>query len=118
MNNELASLLIEKQVIRKRRTRIRCICDVLAMGGIPIKADSTLIVDDIYCNSEGTITFKASSSNGRKYLVPASQIFEIDGMNPDRMAAAFDVKPDGSLKAMGKRRGRKPKNRSNDAVNI
>lgn len=49
---------------------------------------------------EGEISIKAS----------ASAIKAIDGMDPVRFADMYDIMPDGSMKKVGKKRGRKPRN--------
>ena len=40
--------------------------------------------------------------------IAADNIIDIEGMDPDRFAKSYNIKPDGSVKAY-KKRGRKPK---------
>lgn len=43
--------------------------------------------------------------------IPAADITSIEGMDPERFAASYDIKPDGEKKVY-KRRGRKPKDQT------
>ena len=51
-----------------------------------------MVKKDVYYNSD----------------IPADAIHDIEGMEPERFAKAYDIKPDGSYKEY-KKRGRKPK---------
>ena len=46
---------------------------------------------------------------GRQYFMHVDNVQEVDGMDPVRLASIFNIKADGSDKAPGKKRGRKPK---------
>lgn len=46
---------------------------------------------------------------GRPYKMEFERIEQIDGMDISRYAAVYNIKPDGSTKSTGKKRGRKPK---------
>lgn len=47
---------------------------------------------------------------GQEYLkVRAQDILALDGMSPERYVDVYDINPDGSVKKLGKKRGRKPK---------
>jgi hypothetical protein len=46
---------------------------------------------------------------GKKYRMHLSDVQEVDGMEPSRLASVFNIKPDGNNKTIGKKRGRKPK---------
>jgi len=45
----------------------------------------------------------------RRYKMEFDRIEKLDGMDLSRFAAVYNIKPDGSSKAQGKKRGRKPK---------
>ena len=107
MKSTLAQALIERGVIN-RNTRIIADCPIRAMGDIPTEVEMTLTVDKATMES-GTIKLYASDRSGRKFAVPSEKVKWIDGMNPVRLAAAYDIKPDGLKRAPGKKRGRKPK---------
>lgn len=47
--------------------------------------------------------------NGHSIKAAASAIKAIDGMDPIRFADMYDILPDGSMKKVGKKRGRKPR---------
>ena len=46
---------------------------------------------------------------GRGYKIEFDKIEQLDGMDLVRYAAVYNIKPDGSNKKQGKKRGRKPK---------
>ena len=107
MKSTLAQALIERGIINDN-TRIIADCPVRAMGDIPTEVEMTLTVDKAVI-VDGMIRLYASDKTGRKFAVPSEKIKWIDGMNPVRLAAAYDIKPDGLKRAPGKKRGRKPK---------
>ena len=101
----LAQALTERGIINDN-TRIRALCPVRLMGGAPATHDLTLTVDRVRF-MDGAVIIDASHKDGRKFRVPAEQIYEVDGMEPTRLAAAYDIKPDGIKRIEGKKRGRK-----------
>ena len=103
----LAQALTERGIINDN-TRIRALCPVRLMGGAPSTHNLTLTVDRVMFMDDAVI-IDASHKDGRKFRVPAEQIYEVDGMDPARLAAAYDIKPDGLKKIAGKKRGRKSK---------
>jgi hypothetical protein len=71
------------------------------------------IVQVIYNSVEDTYLFDVYSTlDGSHRRIKHSDIIEIDGMTPKRFASVYDIKADGSAELVGKRRGRKPKNRN------
>ena len=77
-----------------------------------IVAQGDFMIVQAFRNEDGKIGFEMKSTkDGTSRKVLADAIVTIDGMEPERFAAVYNVKPDGGTKAAGKRRGRKPKNR-------
>lgn len=73
-------------------------------------------IESAYLNTEGTIYFSLSSTaDGSSRKLPALAVTSIDGMDPARFASVYDIKADGDAAKVGKRRGRKPKDRSQPA---
>lgn len=107
MQNELAQALIDRGVINNN-TRIIARCPIIAMGGAPAEQELALTVDRAYFE-DGALKFRASHRSGKKYSVPVEKIIIVDGMDPARLALAYDIKADGTKKLSGKKRGRKPK---------
>ena len=107
MKITLAQALIERGVLN-HNSRIIADCPVRAMGDIPVEMEMVLTVTRAVFE-DGTIRLHANDKAGRKYSVPCEKVKWIDGMNPVRLAAAYDIKPDGLKRAPGKKRGRKPK---------
>jgi hypothetical protein len=107
VKQSLAEALIERGILNDN-SRIWAHCPVLAMGNAPAEAYIPLTVDK-FVYDEGTLKFQATHRSGRRYSIPCENIDNIDGMAPERLAAAYDIKSDGNLKLPGKKRGRKPK---------
>jgi hypothetical protein len=107
MKIELVKALIERGVINKS-TCIVADCPVLAMGGMPAEMELPLVVDRIHVDN-GVLTIYARNKHGHKYNVDINKIKSIDGMDPLRLGAAYNIKPNGNSGLVGKKRGRKPK---------
>jgi hypothetical protein len=107
MKVTLAQALIERGILANN-SRIIAKCPVTAMGDMPTEMDIVLTVDK-FVVEDGTIKFHSVHKSGRRYSVPCEEIKVIDGMAPERLAAAYDIKPNGKLKPAGKKRGRKSK---------
>ena len=107
MKVNLAEALISRGIINNT-TRIIAKCPIITMGDMPSEMSIPLTVDRIIVE-DGTVKFHSSAKTGKRYSVPCEAVEEIDGMAPERLAAAYDIKPDGSKKLEGKKRGRKPK---------
>jgi len=50
-----------------------------------------------------------STVDGKKFILRAKDVKLIDHMLPEKIAAIYGFKPDGTKKKQGKKRGRKPK---------
>ena len=63
-------------------------------------------------NSETTdIAFVCTCTvDGSTVLVSANDISKVDGMSLERVAKIFNINPDGTIKDVGKKRGRRAKN--------
>jgi hypothetical protein len=82
--------------------------DMLVSGGFTIEGASL---------SGGTVYFTlTSTADGSQKRLPALAVTSIDGMDPERFASVYNVKADGGEAKVGKRRGRKPKDRSQAPV--
>ena len=107
MNQLLAKALIDRGIINNT-TRIIARCPILSFGDMPGEQDLILSVDKVIFEDE-TIKFFSTAKSGKRYSVPCHKVQEVDGMAPERLAAAYDIKYDGSKKNQGKKRGRKSK---------
>lgn len=108
MNLSLAQALINRGIINNT-TRIIAKCPVWGMGQAPALQRLPLTVDKVVFE-QGEMSIVSFHRDGRRFVVPLDKIELIDGMNPVRLAAAYDIKDDGLKKLNGKKRGRKPKN--------
>ena len=107
MKVSLAQALIERGILNNT-SRIYARCPITAMGNMPSEAVIPLTVSRIVAE-EGTLKLHCIHTSGRKYSIPCEEVNNIDGMAPERLAAAYDIKPNGNTKSAGKKRGRKPK---------
>jgi hypothetical protein len=112
MDNKLAEALVAKGVL-PAGTEVRAkyqgkgLCSVntvLVTGDFSIA--QTIVRED------GKVVFRlADLRSGKPTSVMAEAIETIDGMDPIRFADVYNVTADGGKAVLGKRRGRKPKNR-------
>lgn len=107
MKVNLAKTLINKGIIRPR-TRITAKCPVYAMGEMPADISLTLSVDRIAIDND-SVRFYATHNSGKRFAVGCEQVKVVDGMEPERLAAAYDIDRNGQIRLPGKKRGRKPK---------
>lgn len=111
MHPDLLRLFVERGVIQNR-TEIDAQYRGRDMGGDGlVKSVGTFLILGIESSEQGYVFNCASTHDGRRRLIPGSAICRIDGMDPDRLAANFNLTPEGTSVKVGKRRGRKPKNR-------
>ena len=68
-------------------------------------------------NFDGEI-FSCRDRLGKKYAMHIDDVKEVDGMDPIRLASVFNVKSDGGNKIAGKKRGRKPKIKTTQLIEI
>lgn len=106
MKIQLAQALIERGILNNK-SRVYARCPVLGMGNAPTEAVLALTVDRII-TEDGTLKLHCVHTSGRRYSIPCEEVNNIDGMAPERLAAAYDIKVAG-VKGAGKKRGRKPK---------
>lgn len=103
MDRSLVAILVEKGVIRAG-TELFSRCNALCLGGSPCLMDLPIKVRSI----TDELTF-IGYYNSKNWIIKCDQILKVDGMNPDRLASAFDLKVNGNKKELGKKRGRKTK---------
>jgi hypothetical protein len=118
MNIFLAEKLINKNII-KIETEVDAYYEAISLNGTTkIKTAGTFSILRIAKNTNDNIIFELSSTyDGSKMILPVNAIFKIDGMLPEELAKAFDIKEDGTDQPIGKKRGRKPKDRTNGGNN-
>lgn len=103
MNSKLAESLMNKNII-KPGTLVYGTTTVTGMGQTLTTAPVEVMVENYQNN-----IFYCRDRLGKQYIMPVENVDEVDGMEPARLASIFNIKPDGSDKAAGKKRGRKPK---------
>lgn len=113
METKLAEALVSKNLLPKG-TEVKAKYLATGLGGIgTVLVDDIFTIKQIFRNPEGELRFQLESTrDGMVRKLPALAIFELDGMAPERFAAVWDITVDGGAAKVGKRRGRKPKDRS------
>lgn len=112
MDNKLAEALVLKGVL-PAGTEVKAKHLVMGLGSV----NNVMVVDNFSVTStrirdDGTVVFKlADLRSGAPSQVVAEDVSEIDGMDPVRFADVYNITADGGKAILGKRRGRKPKNR-------
>lgn len=112
MDNKLAEALVLKGVL-PAGTEVKARHKAMGLGSV----NNVTVVDNFSVTStvireDGRVVFKlADLRSGVPSSVYADDVEEIDGMDPVRFANVFDITASGSKAVLGKRRGRKPKNR-------
>lgn len=112
MDNKLAEALVLKGVL-PAGTEIKAKHKAMGLGSV----NNVLVVDNFSVTStkireDGRVLFKlADLRTGAPSSVYADAVEEIDGMDPVRFADVYNITAEGGKAILGKRRGRKPKNR-------
>lgn len=109
MDTIFCKALVKKKVITKG-TMLHAAVIKEGVGGTTIQSTADLIVVQTHYFQTGRLSFTCKYPDTKQYtqIIP-SQIFTVDGMEPERLGKTFYVNPDGSARAQGKKRGRKPK---------
>jgi hypothetical protein len=107
MRNELAQALAQRGVLGPG-SRIMASCPVEVFGGVDVNKDLILNCERIR-NDDGSFSIIASHRSGRRFNLQPDQVMTIDGMDPVRLARAYDIKETGQLSSPGRKRGRKPR---------
>lgn len=112
MDNKLAEALVNKGVI-PAGTEVRAKHTAMGLGSVNnVRVTSDFSVTGTKIREDGTVVFKlADLRSGAPSSVIAEDVSEIDGMDPVRFASVYNITADGGKAILGKRRGRKPKNR-------
>lgn len=113
MDIKLAEALVAKNLL-PQGTEVRAKYLATSLGGIgQVLVSDDFSITQIFKNPQGELRFQLESTrDGGTIKLPPIAIMEIDGMEPERFAAVYDIKADGGKAVVGKRRGRKPKDRS------
>ena len=103
MKRQLAEALINRGIM-KPGTLLYGYTETSGLGQTLQTLPLELMMEDF----DGDI-FKCRDRLGKKFTMHIDDVKEVDGMDPVRLASVFDIKADGNKKVAGKKRGRKPK---------
>lgn len=110
MNENLAKSLYSRSIL-KEGSEILIPTKTEGVGK-RVQVPKPHMVKQVKENSVGTLYFACQGKEDKVIrIVPAHDIQMIEGMDPERFGKVYNIKPDGSYKSPGKKRGRKPKNR-------
>lgn len=104
MDKELSITLVEKNIVGKG-TKVLATIKKIGISGNTVIKDTNLIIASI----EGDLFHCFIPETKQEVDIVCSQILSIDGMVPKRLGGIFSINPDGTIRAPGKKRGRKPK---------
>ncbi len=105
MDRNLCITLVEKNLICKG-TKLLATIKKIGIGESVMHKQTNLVVESI----EGGTLFTCLISDTKQQVnIVHSQILSVDGMVPDRLGKIFNINPDGTFRAPGKKRGRKSK---------
>jgi len=117
MDKSLALKLVAKNLINET-TEVVAVYKGSSISGDPnVVSTGIFSVVGVNENTDAlgfpSITFTLQSTrDGSRRVVSSNAILEIDGMEPNRFASVYNIKADGADAKVGKRRGRKPKDRT------
>jgi len=112
MKKQLAEALINKGIM-KPGTLLYGFTETSGLG----QTLQTLPLELMMEEFDGNI-FYCRDRLGKKYTMNINNVKEVDGMEPTRLASVFNIKADGENKIAGKKRGRKPKLKTTQLMEI
>lgn len=77
--------------------------------GVILYKSSEYVIKDIVNTAQGQLLSLRENDGTRELSVQVEDVMAIDGMSIERYAEIYNINPDGSLRTMGRKRGRKPK---------
>lgn len=105
MHQNLALALLDKKIIQPGKTRVDVdYVDVSCRKRT--RKQGTFVIEQIHQEDPNLRFLLKEPFATNQIVVTSEQILKIDGMTPETVANAFDYKPDGTKKKLGKRRGR------------
>ncbi len=110
VHSQLAETLFEKKLFTTGMEIVGTY-QAMSLGNVnTIETNGTYTIHSISRCQDGGLAFAARSvEDGHIRAFLAENIVSIDGMTPTRFASVHSIAPDGLLKRVGNRRGRKPK---------
>lgn len=113
METALFKTLVDKNLVQTGTTLLvkRLAVGLSGQHDTPVEEEFQVV--DFINKGADSIQVKAfRTTDGHGYRIKPHSILEIDGMDPVVLGKIYRIKPDGTLKAAGNKRGRKPKQRS------
>ena len=112
MQKNLAEALINKGIM-KPGTLLYGKTETAGLGQTLQMVPLELMMEDF----NGTI-FTCRDRLGKMYTMHVDNVQEVDGMEPTRLASVYNIKANGENKTAGKKRGRKPKVKTTQLMEI
>lgn len=114
MKSDIFLALLEKQALNTD-TIVTAIYNVTDMFGRKFNKTTDFKISNIFTDADKIIFDLIALTDNHVIKVGPESIIHIDGMDILRYADIYDLLPDGSTKKVGKKRGRKPRNRAIEA---
>ena len=111
MNNEFVKVLFERNIL-SINSKIIANYKGYTLDGSEIPSRGELLVKQIDNTKQGYMIYATPLFGQTRYKVDIQDVLEIDGMDPLRLGRVFNINSDGSPRAEGRKRGRKPKIRT------
>ena len=109
MYYDLADILIKRNILLVGMEIEATYESITLDGTSKVTAFGGFMIQKIIRNEEYIGFQTVSIHDGHKRVIHVEDVSSIDGMDPVRFAAVYDIQSDGSNARVGKRRGRKPK---------
>ena len=77
--------------------------------GVVNYRSSEYVIKDIINTAQGKLLNLCANDSQEELRVQIEDVLAIDGMSVERYAEIYNINADGSLRSMGRKRGRKPK---------
>jgi hypothetical protein len=117
MNVSLLRKLIQNNIV-KTGTEVTATYTALDISGMARhRFNGSFFVVSAEDRGESILFTLASTTDGYRHVIPSTDIYTLDGMEPARLAAIYNIREDGSDIKVGNRRGRKPKIRVSESSN-
>ena len=106
ITNGLVQTLIQKNII-SNSTQVKARFKKFDYGMRSLMLEDLFTVDRIEKHNDNyAFHVTRIGTTAEKAIIMAADILKIDGMDPDQIAAAYELEVEGNKKPQGKRRGR------------
>jgi hypothetical protein len=106
--NQLIDIMLKQEILNDRTVITATYSTKDNTGRIVKKQGTFVFIDAVKQGNEYSLSL-TTLSGGNAMNILATDIIAIDGMKPDRFVDVYDINIDGTIKNVGKKRGRRSK---------